>query len=117
MMKKTLMILLLVASVFLLFSCARTTRKLPIATLSNLSEYHGTFVLGTGSIGGSEYIYSWALVGNGYIRLKIYIAEAKICLDEDEAPYVNVYSDAVDGDVFFEFHVPKNTILQKYQLN
>jgi hypothetical protein len=106
--------------------------KTPIASLSDSSGPHGSFILGSGSV-SNELVFTY-YIGTTSFQLKQVPAEyTTIYMDENDAPYLltrvhmkrNLNSDNITlseirlwyAATEYEFHVPNGTIVRQYNLN
>lgn len=106
----------------------------PIYSSDLSSKIHGDFLLGSGQV-NSEFVYTFYRGDNiNGFNLDFYpTSKSKIFMDENKDPYVkviwtvdpNIQSvdfKGMDGyEIYntrhYEFHVPENSIVQKYDMN
>ena len=120
-MKKNIICLALLAVCFLI-SCKvsrcrqeQQPARLKLISISNGTNVTGSFFLGCGSINGEEFIYAWAMKKDGGIeRLKANSSYCTIYMDAPIEPYAIQRPSLLEA--VYDFHVPPNTIIQKYEL-
>ena len=82
-----------------------------LISLFNDREVEGNFFLGTGSIGETEYYYSFIQTEKGIKRFKADVSRSYIIEDTNE-PYVRIKKNGRQ----YDFHVPAGTIIRKMEL-
>jgi hypothetical protein len=103
------------------------TFKADLVSISNGTRVEGQFYfLGGGRIDEKEFIFAWGKDEGGEIyRLTIPVKVARIYMDTEENPYIRgqyAYGEEVHPSelmhswVRAELHVPRNTIIEKYEL-
>lgn len=109
-----------------LFNNHTESYDVPLQTLSDTLTIQGSFSLGSGSIDGEPvYLYYW---GDDIKGFKLGHKNAEDCTifrDEENKPYLkitelcsnNVYGIETCFEKSYEFHVPKNTIVSRYNLD
>lgn len=108
----------------------RTDNKQNIYSLRNSDSISGSFFLGSGAIGGTEYYYTFVENGRGgYYREKYPAYNCHIFQDTDSGAYkfwqtvyyryprwLTFWSPTFKKSTMIDLHVPKNTIIERYEL-
>ena len=107
---------ILVSFVFFLFITLYPIEKpkdkiYKLISLFNDRELEGSFFLGTGSIGETEYYYSFIQTEKGIKRFKANVSRSYIIEDTNE-PYIRIKNNGRQ----YDFHVPPGTIIRKMEL-
>lgn len=100
-----------------------------LVSLRDKSSVEGSFMLGSGQIGLVDYFVYYREWGTGFKKGKVR-AEKSVIFEDSEVGtllvkkmvykekwmnYIFFSSNTMDGP-FYEFHVPKGTIIQKFSL-
>lgn len=102
--------------------------KIPIYSIRNQGEANGRFILGSGFISSSEYYVAFVDNRGGLIRAKYPSYSTTVFQDSDEpyvmyqtvtyrasywvAPFITYWKK----DTSMDLHVPKDTIIEKFEL-
>jgi len=112
------------------------TRTWHLASLRNNDGIQGSFFLGTGSIGQSQYYFFYEEVGNGFRPNKVRVDDGNVIIYEEDRPnadlviswteyrhrlidnFVIHWPELVPGsDPKYTFRIPKGSIKKGYSLN
>jgi hypothetical protein len=94
--------------------------KTPIESLEVGSTISGSFVLGSGSVGGEDvYIYYTKTPGGGYVRNRVPTQMTLLYMDENTSPYIiSHYVETKRKHVQFvnsyDLHVPNGTVTKTF---
>jgi len=88
-----------------------------IYTIDDYSGIHGSFSLGSGTINSYPAYCFYRMDGNGALYLEsINAKNVPIYRDTENNPYLIKYTTDCEV-VRYEFHVPKDTVIQHYTLD
>src|SRR5512137_2340684 len=97
-----------------------------LKSLQDGSTIRGSFSLGSGTIREKPQFVYYAIDGNGYVLRSVPADASKIIEDEDTKPYLRTYTFIRIGKITgqrvydannYEFHVPKETVIQQWNLD
>ena len=116
--------LAIIAAMLILCGCSGTYKfedryDLVQISLNNQTEgrLSGIFLLVTGEIRDESKFTFYLKRKDGGIKLKNIDYWNATIFEDSETPYVDYYYNNVTGQVLWEFHVPKNSIYNKIDLD
>lgn len=87
-----------------------------LRSLDDSSSISGSFFLGTGTVNSNAVFVCYGqLPDGGYKLLQIPASQSRIYMNSENAQ-LKVITDACENQRY-EFHVPSNTIVQRYELD
>jgi hypothetical protein len=126
-MKGYIVLIILILIISLLSGCKEKeieSYQFELVALNNNNNIYGSFFLGSGSIKEEQYFFAYVKYDDGGIKLwkcEAYTTWIYEDIINNQTPYI-IYTESYSRGVNFyserhEFHIPKGSILQKFNLN